>query len=88
MSLIDDADRILARAKINRAQRETARINDVLWESIRCLQGAGCRSNGAGIFSDLSRFRSALAEAAIAIKRAQDIVKATDWPTDNDYDIT
>ena len=86
--IIDNTDRILARAKINRAARETKRIDDELWGPLKRLENAGSCGNGAGIYSDISLFRSALAEAAAAIKRAQDIVKATDWPTPHDYDIT
>lgn len=86
--VIDDTDRIHARTKINRAAQATARIDKDLWGPIQRLQDAGRGSNGAGIYSDLSRFRSALADAAAAIRGAQDVMKATEWPTDRDYDIT
>lgn len=76
----------IARERIRKAQEATDKIDKDLWGPIERLQRAGSCGNGAGIFSDVSLLRSALAEAAAAIKRAQDIMKETDWPTNVDYD--
>lgn len=77
----------IARERIHLAAAATARIDSDLWRPIERLQEAGRCGNGAGIYCDISRFRSALSEAAAAIKRAQEIMGSTEWPTDNDYDI-
>jgi len=79
--------RAAARAKIARAGHSVTEIDRHLWGPIERLERAGSASNGAGIYADIPRFRSALAEAATAIADAQKIVRETDWPTDQDYDI-
>lgn len=75
------------RSKIERARQATAGIDLGLWDAIGRLQRVGNTSNGAGIYADVSAFRSALGDAATAIARAQEIVRATDWPTAQDYDL-
>ena len=75
-----------ARDKIKRARAATAGIDLGLWYAIERLQRVGQVSNGAGIYADVGAFRQALADAAGAIARAQEIVRATDWPTNEDYD--
>ena len=82
-----DEARQAARTKIAKAAAATAGIDLGLWDAIERLQRAGGNSNGAGIYADVPQFRAALAHAASAILRAQEIVRATDWPTNEDYDI-
>ena len=77
----------IARAKIARADQAVTAIDKDLWRPIERLQRAGSESNGAGIYPDILRFRGALSEAAEAIARAQKIIRETDWPSDQDYDI-
>jgi hypothetical protein len=77
----------LAREKIRKARDATAGIDLGLWDAITALQRIGQVSNGAAIYADVPGFRAALGHAASAIVRAQEIVRATDWPTDEDYDI-
>jgi hypothetical protein len=77
----------LAREKIRKARDATAGIDLGLWDAIERLQRIGQVSNGAAIYADVPGFRAALGAAASAIVRAQEIVRATDWPTDEDYDI-
>ena len=72
--------------KIKRAREATAGIDLRLWDAIERLQRIGHLGNGAGIYADVSAFRSALGDAAAAIARAQEIVRSTDWPTNEDYD--
>lgn len=72
--------------KIHQARAATAGIDLGLWDAIATLQRTGRVGNGAGIYSDVSAFRRALTDAAAAIVRAQQIVEATDWPTEEDYD--
>lgn len=75
--------------KIKRARDATAGIDLGLWDAIGRLQDIGRFGrvgNGAGIYADVTAFRSALADAATAIARAQEIVRSTDWPTKQDYD--
>ena len=79
--------RDLARTKIEKARQATAGIDLGLWDAIGRLQRIGHVGNGAGIYADVSAFRAALGDAAAAIARAQEIVRATDWPTDEDYDL-
>lgn len=73
--------------KIKRAREATAGIDLGLWDAIARLQRIGHTGNGAGIYADVTAFRSALGDAATAIARAQEIVRATDWPTNEDYDL-
>jgi len=84
---MSDEARQAARAKIRKAQAATAGIDLGLWAAIERLQRAGSQGNGAGIYADVPQFRAALADAASAISRAQEIVRATDWPTNEDYDV-
>lgn len=79
----------IARRRIERAQEATRQIdhNLDLWQAIETLQRAGGPSNGAGIYADIPRLKSALAAAASAIARAQKIVNETEWPSDHDYDV-
>jgi hypothetical protein len=79
--------RTIARARIAKARAATIAIDQDLWSPIERLQRAGESANGAGIYADVPRFRSALHEAAAAIARAQKIIRETDWPSDHDYDI-
>jgi len=79
---------LTASAKIKKARDATAGIDLGLWDAIERLQRIGQTGNGAGIYADVSAFRSALGDAAAAIARAQEIVRATDWPTNEDYDAT
>jgi hypothetical protein len=81
-------DRIsTAREKIRKARDATLGIDLDLWSAIERLQRVGQVANGAAIYADVPAFRSALAVAASAIMRAQEIVRATDWPTAEDYDV-
>ena len=80
------SDRAIAKQKIRRAAEATTEIDKILWEPIQRLRDAGQGSNGAGIYSDLSRMRLALLEASAAIKRANETMNATAWPTNEDYD--
>lgn len=73
--------------KITRARAAAAGIDLGLWDAIARLQRTGQVSNGAGIYADVLAFRRALGDAAAAISRAQEIVRATDWPTAEDYDV-
>ena len=82
-----DEARQAARAKITKAAAATAGIDLGLWDAIDRLLRAGSHGNGAGIYADVPQFRAALADAASAILRAQEIVRATDWPTNEDYDV-
>jgi len=77
---------IWVREKIRRAQEATAGINLGLWDALAHLQRVGRPSNGAGIYADVDAFRRALADAATVIARAQEIVRATDWPSPEDYE--
>lgn len=77
----------VGRAKIEKARQATAGIDLGLWDAVERLRRIGFVSNGAGIYADVSAFRSALADAASAIARAQEIIRATDWPTNEDYDL-
>jgi hypothetical protein len=79
--------KIIARHKIVKAKLATDAIDNDLWRPIERLKSAGATSNGAGIYADVPRLRTALVDAAEAIARAQKIVRETDWPTDHDYDI-
>lgn len=81
------ATQTVARAKIEKGRQATAGIDLGLWDAISRLQRIGGTGNGAGIYADVSAFRSALGDAATAIARAQEIVRATDWPTAEDYDL-
>ncbi len=78
----------IARRHIQAAQDATTEIdNGGLWRALQRLQDAGRGSNGAGIFCDVSQFKSALREAAAEIKAAQKIMDETCWPTDHEYNI-
>lgn len=75
-----------ARARIQAAADATKRMDDLLDPAIEDLRGAIRGGNGAGIYHDVSRVRSALAHAKVAITKASEIANATVWPTAEDYD--
>jgi hypothetical protein len=75
-----------ARTKICLAAEATRQMDDLLMPALHELSGAIRGGNGAGIYHDLSRVRTALAQAARAIARAQEIAANTTWPSNEDYD--
>lgn len=75
-----------ARRKIELAALATAKMDDLLIPAIDNLRSAAHGGNGAGIYSDLSRLRSAMASMSSALRDAQKIYDATSWPTNDDYD--
>jgi len=77
----------IIRDRIARAQEATAKIDRDLWRPLERLTDICKPSNGAGIFCDIPRIKSALAEAAAAIASAQKIMNDTEWPSDRDYDL-
>lgn len=72
--------------KIEKAKDATARIDRDLSTIVYQLQRIGIARNGAGIYSDVPSFRSALRDVFIAIASADRMVMETDWPTEEDYD--
>lgn len=74
------------RRKISAAQKATLEIDECLIPSANRLLRAVQESNGAAIYPDPSRVRSAMADMEAAIKRAREIYIQTAWPTDVDYD--
>lgn len=81
------AERLASRTRIEAAARATAAIDSGgLWDALTRLQRVGGIGNGAGVYADVRSVRSALADAAVEIKRAQEIMGTTDWPTEADYD--
>lgn len=80
-------ERMKSRARITAAAQATSAIDGGgLWDALTRLQRVGGVGNGAGVYADVRAVRSALADAAAEIKRAQEIMGATDWPTEADYD--
>jgi hypothetical protein len=75
-----------ARSRIDRAFAATARMDGLLNPALDALLSALGPSNGAGIYRDVSRVRSAMAAAKAAIIAAEAIDRETQWPSNEDYD--
>jgi hypothetical protein len=74
------------RERIRLAAEATKRMDDLLDPALNDLRGALRGGNGAGVYHDVSRVRSALATAFVAVTKAQAIANKTDWPAEQDYD--
>jgi hypothetical protein len=76
----------LARRKIEQGAAATKQMDDLLEPALNALISAIRDGNGAGIYYDLSRVRSALTNARVAIDKALEIERSTAWPSNEDYD--
>ena len=75
-----------ARTRITEAAKATQRIDGLIFPAIDNLRAAVVHGNGAGVYSDVSRVRGAIAAAKTAIAQAELIVRETPWPSNEDYD--
>ncbi|ARJ66150.1 hypothetical protein WV31_10985 [Magnetospirillum sp. ME-1] len=75
-------------SRIDAAADATDRIFEHVGAAMRRLaqQFEGRVINGAGVASDPSQARIAVADAIADLRKAQDIFAATDWPVPADYD--
>ena len=74
------------RTKIRAAAEATNKMDQLLDPALNELRTAIRGGNGAGVYFDVGRVRSALVQAADAIRQAQQIASTTAWPTNEDYD--
>jgi hypothetical protein len=80
------ASKARTRVRVSITRAATKRMEEILQPAIDELQSAINVSNGAGVYHDVSRVRSAMAKLKWAIELAQQVDKSITWPTAEDYD--
>lgn len=78
--------RTAIRAKMHKAQAATKAMDDLVLDKLRDLTRAMNDGNGAAIYHDHHQVACLLSDVGVAIRKAQEVYRATDWPTADDYD--